>query len=62
MKAVEYFRDPTDPIIDPSSMVAGGYADMEMRLVNRRFGGLSNQDLAAAVYAERLQTIALLSR
>ena len=62
LKAVEYLRDPTDPIIDPSSMVAGGYADMEMRLVNGRFGGLSNQDLAAAVYAERLQTIALLSR
>lgn len=43
-------------------MVPGGYADMEMRLVNGAFGGLSNQDLAAAVYAERLQTIALLAR
>ena len=62
LKAVEYLRDPIDPMTDPSSLMAGGYADMEMRLVNGRFGGLSNQDLATAIYAERLQTIVLLER
>ncbi|WP_173990627.1 MULTISPECIES: hypothetical protein [Agrobacterium] len=61
LKAVEYLRDPANPM-DPSSMVAGGYADLEMRLVNGAFGGLSNQDLAAVVYAERLRTIELLTR
>ncbi len=61
LKAVEYLRDPANPM-DPSSMVAGGYADLEMRLVNGAFGGLSNQELAAAVYAERLRTIELLTR
>lgn len=62
LKAVEYLRNPADPMVDPSSIVAGGYADMEMRLVSGRFGGLSNQELAAAVYAERLRTIELLAR
>lgn len=61
LKAVEYLRDPANPM-EPSSMVAGGYADLEMRLVNGAFGGLSNQDLAAVVYAERLRTIELLTR
>jgi filamentous hemagglutinin len=61
LKAVEYLRDPANPM-DPLSMVPGGYADMEMRLVNGAFGGLSNHDLAAAVYAERLQTIELLAQ
>ncbi|WP_405048009.1 polymorphic toxin-type HINT domain-containing protein [Rhizobium miluonense] len=61
LKAVEYLRDPASPE-NPSSMAPGGYADMEMRLVNGRFGGLPDQDLATAVYAERLQTIALLSQ
>ncbi len=61
LKAVEYLRDPANPM-DPSSMVPGGYADMERRLVNGGFGGLSSQDLAAAVYAERLQTIELLAK
>ncbi|WFN89107.1 hemagglutinin repeat-containing protein [Agrobacterium pusense] len=62
LKAIEYLRNPADPMVDPSSIVPGGYADMEMRLVNGRFGGLSNQGLAAAVYAERLRTIELLAR
>nr|WP_233284489.1 hemagglutinin repeat-containing protein [Agrobacterium tumefaciens] len=62
LKAVEYLRNPADPMVDPSSIVPGGYADMEMRLINGRFGGLSNQELAAAVYAERLQTIRLLAQ
>ncbi|WP_170985955.1 hemagglutinin repeat-containing protein [Rhizobium sp. AU243] len=62
LKAVEYLRNPADPMMDPSSVVPGGYADMEMRLVNGGFGGLSNQELAAAVYAERLQTIELLAQ
>ncbi|WP_306180344.1 hemagglutinin repeat-containing protein [Rhizobium sp. AN73] len=61
LKAVEYLRNPANPM-DPSSMVPGGYADMERRLVNGGFGGLSNQELKAAVYAERLQTIELLAR
>ncbi|MCO6181120.1 hemagglutinin repeat-containing protein, partial [Ciceribacter sp. RN22] len=62
LRAVEYLRNPADPSADPSSVLPGGYTDMEMRLVNGRFGGLSNQELATAVYAERLQTIALLSQ
>ncbi len=61
LKAVEYLRNPTDPMMNPSSVGPGGYTDMEMRLVNGRFGGISNQEVAAAVYAERLQTIGLLS-
>jgi len=35
-------------------MVPGRYPDMEMRSVNGGFGGLSNQRLNAAAYAERL--------
>lgn len=61
LRAVEYLRDPADPMMNPSSVLPGGYTDMEMRLVDGRYGGLSNQELAAAVYAERIQTIELLS-
>ncbi|MBB4441964.1 MULTISPECIES: hemagglutinin repeat-containing protein [Rhizobium] len=61
LRAVEYLRDPADPMMNPSSVLPGGYTDLEMRLVDGRYGGLSNQELAAAVYAERIQTIELLS-
>ncbi|WP_246803291.1 hemagglutinin repeat-containing protein, partial [Rhizobium leguminosarum] len=62
LRAIEYLRDPADPMMTPSSVLPGGYTDLEMRLVDGRFGGLSNQELAAAVYAERLDTIKLLSQ
>ncbi len=61
LKAAEYLRDAADPALNPLSILPGGYADLALRLKDGSFGGLSNQELATAVYAERLKIISTLS-
>lgn len=62
LQAVGYLPTPGGPYAAAGGSEYNGYRDLEQRLKDGQFGGLSNQELAAAVYGERLETIELLKR